>query len=116
MGGGETVLVTGGSGYIGGWCVAGLLQQGYVVRTTVRDLSKEGAVRTSLDRIVDPGNRLSFYAANLTADDGWDAAVEGRGYVLHLASPLGLAAPKDPKCLIIPARAYSIRTGRAANQ
>ena len=48
MSGGETVLVTGGSGYIGGWCVAGLLQQGYVVRATVRDLSKEAAVRASL--------------------------------------------------------------------
>ena len=51
MSGGETVLVTGGSGYIGGWCVAGLLQQGYVVRTTVRDLAKEPAVRASLGRL-----------------------------------------------------------------
>ena len=32
-----TVLVTGGSGYIGGWCVIGLLQQGYKVRATVRN-------------------------------------------------------------------------------
>jgi dihydroflavonol-4-reductase len=114
MSGGETVLVTGGSGYIGGWCVAGLLQQGYVVRTTVRDLSKEGPTRTSLDRIVDPGNRLSFYAANLTADDGWDAAVEGCDYVLHVASPLGVADPKDPNDLIVPAREGAKRAVSAA--
>ncbi len=114
MSGGETVLVTGGSGYIGGWCVASLLQRGYVVRTTVRDLAKEAAVRASLSKITDPGNRLSFYAANLTSDDGWDAAVEGCDYVLHVASPLGVADPKDPNDLIVPAREGAKRAVGAA--
>ncbi|HEX3887038.1 MAG TPA: aldehyde reductase [Phenylobacterium sp.] len=114
MSGGETVLVTGGSGYIGGWCVAGLLQQGYVVRTTVRDLAKEATVRASLAKIVDPGNRLSFHAANLTADAGWDEAVQGCDYVLHVASPLGVADPKDPNDLIVPAREGARRAVGAA--
>ncbi len=114
MSGGETVLVSGGSGYIGGWCVASLLQRGYVVRTTVRDLSKEAAVRASLGKITDPGNRLSFHAANLTADDGWDAAVDGCDYVLHVASPLGVADPKDPNDLIVPAREGAKRAVGAA--
>jgi nucleoside-diphosphate-sugar epimerase len=114
MSGGETVLVTGGSGYIGGWCVASLLQRGYVVRTTVRDLSREAAVRASLGKITDPGNRLSFHAANLTSDDGWDAAVDGCDYVLHVASPLGVADPKDPNDLIVPAREGAKRAVGAA--
>ena len=115
MDGQGTVLVTGGSGFIGGWCVIGLLQQGYVVRTTVRDLAKEAAVRASLGKIVDPGNRLSFHAANLTADDGWDAAVAGCDYVLHVASPLGVADPKDPNDLIVPAREGTVRVLRAVS-
>jgi nucleoside-diphosphate-sugar epimerase len=114
MSGGETVLVTGGSGYIGGWCVAGLLQQGYVVRATVRDLAKEAAVRAALGKITDPGNRLSFHAANLTADAGWDAATAGCDYVLHVASPLGVADPKDPDELIVPAREGAKRAVAAA--
>jgi dihydroflavonol-4-reductase len=114
MSGGETVLVTGGSGYIGGWCIAGLLQRGYVVRATVRDLSKEAAVRAALGKVTDPGNRLSFYAANLTADDGWDAAVGGCDYVLHVASPLGVSDPKDPDDLIVPAREGAKRAVGAA--
>jgi dihydroflavonol-4-reductase len=114
MSGGETVLVTGGSGYIGGWCVASLLQRGYVVRTTVRDLSKEAAVRASLGKVTDPGNRLSFYAANLTADAGWDEAVVGCDYVLHVASPLGVSDPKDPDDLIVPAREGAKRAIAAA--
>ena len=92
-----TVLVTGGSGYIGSWCVIGLLQQGYTVRTTVRDLSTEPAARAAISSVVDPGNRLSFHAANLSSDAGWDEATAGAEYVLHVASPLGVPEPKDPK-------------------
>jgi dihydroflavonol-4-reductase len=114
MSDGGTVLVTGGSGYIGGWCVLGLLQQGYNVRATIRDLSRELAVRANLAKVVDPGNRLSFYAANLTEDAGWDAAVEGCDYVLHVASPLGVAEPKDPNELIVPARDGAKRAVGAA--
>ena len=109
-----TVLVTGGSGYIGSWCVIGLLQQGYTVRATVRDLSREGAVRAAIASVVDPGNRLSFHAANLTSDDGWGAAVEGAEYVLHVASPLGVPEPKDPNDLIVPARDGALRAINAA--
>jgi nucleoside-diphosphate-sugar epimerase len=108
------VLVTGGSGFIAGWCVVGLLQQGYVVRTTIRDASREGEVRARLGKATEPGNRLSFHVANLMSDDGWDAAAEGCDYVLHVASPLGVAAPKDPNELIVPAREGAKRAVRAA--
>jgi nucleoside-diphosphate-sugar epimerase len=108
------VLVTGGSGYIGSWCVIGLLQQGYTVRTTVRDPRREGEVRASVARMVDPGNRLSVHAANLSSDEGWDAAAEGADYVLHVASPLGVPPPKDPNDLITPARDGAKRAIRAA--
>ncbi|MEO8114300.1 MAG: NAD-dependent epimerase/dehydratase family protein [Phenylobacterium sp.] len=106
--------MTGGSGFIGGWCITGLLQQGYVVRTTVRDLSREASVRAALGKVVDPGNRLSFHAANLMEDAGWDAAVAGCDYVLHVASPLGVAEPKDPDELITPAREGAKRAVGAA--
>jgi dihydroflavonol-4-reductase len=114
MAGDGTVLVTGGSGYIGGRCVASLLQQGYVVRTTVRDLAREPGVREAIGKAVDPGNRLSFHAANLIADDGWDAAVKDCDYVLHVASPLGVVEPKDPNELITPAREGAKRVLGAA--
>ena len=110
----KTVLVTAGSGYIGGWCVIGLLQQGYTVRTTVRDLAREAGVRAALGTVVDPGDRLSFFAANLTEDAGWDQAVEGCDYVLHVASPLGVPPPKDPNDLINPARDGALRALNAA--
>jgi len=114
VGEGKTVLVTGGSGYIGGWCIIQLLQQGYTVRTTVRDLKREGAVRQTLGAQVDLGDKLTFFAANLTSDDGWDAAMAGCDYLLHVASPLGVAEPKDPNVLIVPARDGAKRAVAAA--
>jgi nucleoside-diphosphate-sugar epimerase len=109
-----TVLVTGGSGFIGGYCVISLLQQGWTVRTTVRDLARAPAVRANLAKVVDPGERLSFFAADLMSDDGWDAAAEGCDYVMHVASPLGIAEPKDPNVLITPAREGAKRAVGAA--
>ncbi len=109
-----TVLVTGGSGYIGGWCVIALLQQGYRVRTTVRNLAREGEVRAALGKAAELGDALSFHAADLTADAGWDDAVAGCDYVLHVASPLGVAEPKDPNELIVPAREGARRVLGAA--
>jgi len=103
MADGGTVLVTGGSGYIGGWCVIGLLQQGYNVRTTVRSLSREGQVRAAIGKVIDPGNRLGFHAVDLMSDAGWDDAVAGCEYVLHVASPVAAAEPKNPDDLIKPA-------------
>jgi len=110
----ETVLVTGGSGYVGSWCVAELLQRGYRVRTTVRSLAKEPALRSALAAQVDPGDRLKVCAADLTADAGWDEAVAACDYVLHVASPMGGDVPHDPDALVIPARAGSLRVLRAA--
>jgi dihydroflavonol-4-reductase len=110
---GDTVLVTGGSGYLGGWCVVELLRHGYRVRTTVRSLSREPEVREAVASEVDPGDRLSVLAAELMSDEGWPEAVAGCDYVLHVASPFPAKQPKDPDELIVPAREGALRVLRA---
>jgi dihydroflavonol-4-reductase len=112
-GSGQTVLVTGGSGFLGGWCVIELLRRGYSVRTTVRSLSREAQVRAAVGSEVDPGDRLTVLAADLTGDEGWAEAVRGCDYVLHVASPFPPKQPKDPDELIVPAREGTLRVLRA---
>lgn len=110
-----TVLVTGGTGFLGAWCNAELLRRGYAVRTTVRNLSRSEEVRASVASAgADPGERLSIVAADLTADQGWPEAVAGCEYVLHVASPFPPHQPKDPDELIVPARDGALRVLRAA--
>jgi dihydroflavonol-4-reductase len=110
----KTVLVTGGSGFLGGWCVVELLRRGYRVRTTVRDPSREGEVRAGVGEQVDAGDRLAVLAADLLADGGWAQAVDGCDYVLHVASPFPPVQPKDPDELIVPAREGTLRVLRAS--
>ncbi|HVW19184.1 MAG TPA: NAD-dependent epimerase/dehydratase family protein, partial [Solirubrobacteraceae bacterium] len=110
-----TVLVTGGSGFVGMHCVAALADAGYRVRATVRAPGREAAVRATLAAAGrEPGDALSFAVADLTADDGWARAFDGCSHVLHVASPFPLVAPRDPDELVVPARDGTLRVLRAA--
>lgn len=83
-----TVLVTGGSGFVGVHIILQLLQQGFTVKTTVRSLSKkETVINTLKDAGIIDFNKLSFYESELTSDHGWNEAVQNTDFVLHIASP-----------------------------
>ena len=84
------------------------------MRTTVRDLAREARVRESIAKQVDAGERLTFSAADLLDDAGWDEAVQGCDYVLHVASPFLIKQPDDPNVFIVPAREGTRRVLGAA--
>ncbi|NDD96701.1 MAG: NAD-dependent epimerase/dehydratase family protein, partial [Actinobacteria bacterium] len=98
----ERVLLTGISGYIGQHCGAELLKQGFEVVGTVRSMSKVGATKAAIASAASI-EKLRFVEADLLSDAGWDAAMQGCGYVMHVASPFVLAEPKDENDLITPA-------------
>jgi dihydroflavonol-4-reductase len=91
------VLVTGATGYVAGFCVRELLEHGYDVRGTVRD------VRTADVAHLRALGQIELAQATLDEDAGWARAVEGCDYVLHVASPIPFKAPKHEDELIRPA-------------
>ncbi len=107
------VLVTGATGYIAGHCIEELLEHGYAVRGTVRDLgtAKVAHLRALAQRT---GRSLELVEARLDADAGWAQAVDGCAYVWHVASPNPPALPKDEDELIRPAVEGTLRVLRAA--
>src|SRR6266511_385953 len=71
----ETVLVTGGTGFVAGWCIVELLKRGYAVRTTVRSLSKEQVVRASACAAASP----PLYSEDSVTDESlWTDPEDGR--------------------------------------
>jgi dihydroflavonol-4-reductase len=108
-GDGKTVLVTGGSGFLAGWCIVELLRRGYSVRTTVRSPAREREVHEAVASQVDPAHHLTVHQADLLRDEHWGQIIEGCDYVLHVASPLPVSQPKDPDELIAPAREGTVR-------
>src|SRR5882672_8624204 len=113
----STVLVTGGSGFVGVHTILQLLAAGHEVRTTVRRPDRGKDVVAMLRQGgASSFERLSFFTADLVQDTGWREAVAGCDYVLHVASPLLTNLPKDENELIVPARDGTLRVLRAARE
>ena len=97
------VLVTGATGFIALHCIAQLLEQDYEVVGTIRSPSRKAEVTKAMADAGQSTDKLSFVEADLTKDEGWDDAVKGCEYVLHVASPFIVGMPKHEDELIIPA-------------
>ena len=99
----DKVLVTGASGFIGLHCIAQLLQAGYQVKGSLRSRARESEIRNALSKVVNAENRLEICELDLLKDDGWDDAVSGCDYAMHVSSPLLDREPKDQDEIIRPA-------------
>ena len=111
----ETILVTGGTGFVGVHCILQLLQKGYNVKTTLRSLKRKDEVIEMLKTGgITTFDNLVFIETDLTKDDNWDEAVKDCDYVLHVASPIFLSLPKDENEMIRPAVDGALRVLKAA--
>ena len=99
----EKVLVTGGSGFIALHCIDQLLEKGFMIRTTIRSESRKDEIYKAMNKYPNLDQNLEFHICDLLEDEGWDAAVKGCDYVLHVASPFILEVPSDEEILIRPA-------------
>ena len=112
----KKVLLTGISGYIGNHCAVELLKNGYSVRGSVRSLSKKEKVIEAITKEIDPKDNLEFCELDLLEDKGWDKAMEGCEFVLHVASPFINIEPKDENEYIRPAVDGTMRALKAAKK
>ncbi|MDQ0406923.1 MULTISPECIES: NAD-dependent epimerase/dehydratase family protein [unclassified Streptomyces] len=110
-----TVLVTGGTGFVGSHSVVRLVSEGYRTRVTVRRPGQRADVLAALRQAgVDPAGRLEFAVADLSTDRGWQDAMEGVGHVLHHASPFPTTPPETEDEIVLPARDGALRVISAA--
>ncbi|CAI7761665.1 unnamed protein product [Closterium sp. NIES-54] len=95
---GKKVCVTGAAGFIGSYVVKMLVERGYHVRGTVRDLHDP---RTNWLRGLADGTpgTIQLFAADLTAPGSFDEAVEGCELVCHVAAMV-TATNSDPQAIV----------------
>uniref|UniRef100_A0A0D9V7C5 NAD-dependent epimerase/dehydratase domain-containing protein n=1 Tax=Leersia perrieri TaxID=77586 RepID=A0A0D9V7C5_9ORYZ len=95
-GGGGTVCVTGGSGFIGSWLVRLLLDRGYTVHATVKNLQDESETK-HLQALDGADTRLRLFQMDLLDPASVTLAVDGAHGVIHVASPVILNPTQDPE-------------------
>ncbi len=77
------VLVTGGSGFVASHLVSQLLDRGYTVRASVRDLNRTDKVGP----LRQLSGSLELFEADLLEPGAFDEAMAGCRFVFHVASP-----------------------------
>jgi len=112
----KKVLVTGISGFVGQHCAAELLKKGYAVRGSVRSLLNTSVILEGITKEVDSKGNIEFCELDLMKDTGWDKAMEGCDYVLHIASPFVVKEPKNEDELIKPAVEGTLRALKYAKK
>jgi dihydroflavonol-4-reductase len=110
------IVVTGASGFIAKHVIAELLKRDFAVRGSLRDLEKAGSVRKAVIAAGADPAKLTFFAADLTKDQGWDDGINGAAAVMHIASPNPLHQPSNADDVIVPARDGTLRVMLAAHR
>ncbi len=112
----KTILVTGGTGYLGSWVTKFLLEKSYIVRLTVRNKNKTQSY-DHLIKIADQSSgTLEIWEADLVKDGSFNEAAQGADAIIHVASPFTLRFKDAQKDLIEPALNGTKNVLLAANQ
>ncbi len=98
------VLVTGATGYVAGWLVKKLLDQGHSVHAAVRDPGNEGKVRYLNDLADGAPGTIRYFRSDLLEPGSYGDAMAGCELVFHTASPFTAAVDDPVKELIEPAQ------------
>ena len=113
----QTILVTGGNGFLALHIIKDLLIKGYNVRATVRSQAKADEVTAAMkaNKVAHPEN-LSFVMLDLTKDKGWDKALVGIDGVMSVAAPVFVNGEKTSDAMANTATEGTLRILQAAEK
>lgn len=98
------VMVTGATGYVAGWIVKKLLDEGFTVHATVRDPKNVEKLKyLNLTAENAPG-QIKYFKADLLDEGSFAEAMAGCQVVFHTASPFKIHITDPQKELIDPAK------------
>ncbi|MDF3129101.1 NAD-dependent epimerase/dehydratase family protein [Kiritimatiellaeota bacterium B1221] len=110
------VMITGATGYVAGWIVKKLLDEGFTVHAPVRDLENPDKVKY-LNQLAEaaPGT-IKYFKADLLDEGSYTEAMQGCEWVFHTASPFTIEVRDPQKELVDPAKLGTLNILNQANQ
>lgn len=99
----KPVLVTGATGYVAGWLIKKLLEEGITVHAAVRDPNNEGKLRPLNKIAAETSGSIKFFKADLLERGSYNEAMQGCELVYHTASPFITLVNDPQKELVDPA-------------
>ncbi|WP_163411339.1 SDR family oxidoreductase [Flavobacterium ajazii] len=100
----KQVLLTGISGFLGSHTAIQLLNKGYKVTGTVRDLRRANELKTIIKKHTPHIEHLTIVEADLNDAAKWAELTKNIDFIQHIASPFPRELPKHESELIEPAR------------
>ncbi|KAF6745263.1 D-lactaldehyde dehydrogenase [Ephemerocybe angulata] len=98
----STILVTGGTGYLGAQVIATVLARGHSVKAVVRSTEKGASLKYDLLKHIN--EEVEFVViADIVKDGAFDEVILGVDAVVHVASPVPNPSLTDPQETIQPA-------------
>ncbi|MCX6267645.1 MAG: aldehyde reductase [Bacteroidetes bacterium] len=99
----KPVMVTGATGYVAGWLIKKLLEEGITVHATVRNPENKESLKYLDALAVKAKGNIRYFKADLLTEGAFDEPAKGCELVFHTASPF-TSKIKDPqKDLVDPA-------------
>ncbi len=99
----KKVLVTGGTGFIAGWIIKHLVEEGVTVHATVRDPDDKQKIAHLVKLSENNPGEIILFKADLLEPGSFNAAAKGCNIVFHTASPFLFKFNDPVKDLINPA-------------
>lgn len=99
----KPVMITGATGYVAGWIVKKLLDEGLTVHAPVRNPDNQEKLKFLKEIADNSAGLIKFFKADLLKKGSYDEAVKGCELVYHTASPFINKVDDPQKELIDPA-------------
>ena len=112
----KPVLVTGATGYVAGWLVKKLLEEGITVHAAVRNPDNEKKLAHLNELAANSPGEIKYFKADLLTEGAYTEAMQGCELVYHTASPFTTDVKNPQKELIEPAERGTANVLESANQ
>lgn len=113
----KKVLLTGVTGFLGSHTTIQLLNKGYHVKGTLRNINRVESIREIIARHTTRSENLEFYEINLSdSEDKWADAMKEIDFVVHIASPFPTTLPKNEDDIIFPAKNGTLNILKSATK